>query len=398
MQRPCHVLNRSLVCMCVMTFLVAVGYSLIVPVLPLYARDFGASNLQIGAVIAGFALTRTTFNIPAGIFSGRVGSKKSMLLGLVFVGVTSAIIGVARNYETVLLARTAAGVGSAFYVTSSTTYMAELTTKGKRGRFMSIYDGTSMVGSTIGPAIGGVLSYMGGRNLPFLAYAVFLFIAAVFVQLLLPSVTQKVQPQLPSIEDLKRTYGDRSFLSVNTSTFMYSFILTSMQFTIIPLFAANNIGLNSLQIGGLFTVLSLAELVTFIPIGSLSDRIGRKPFMISSLIVSALILVAMSDVSSPVGFSISMGMLGFGSGLAGPMDAWISDLAPKDKLGVAIGFYRTLNDIGVVAGPIFLTALTQTSQATAAISRTPFLAGGILMGATGILLLRARDPVKDAGK
>ena len=90
-----------------------------------------------------------------------------------------------------------------------------------------------------------------------------------------------------------------------------------------------------------------------------------------------------------------MGMLGFGSGLAGPMDAWISDLAPKDKLGVAIGFYRTLNDIGVVAGPIFLTALTQTHQATAEIPSTPFLLGGILLAATTIFLSTARDPVRD---
>ena len=177
------------------------------------------------------------------------------------------------------------------------TYMAELTTKGKRGRSMSIYDGVGMVGSTIGPAIGGVLSYMGGRNLPFLAYACFLFAAAGFVQLLLPEATQKVQRQFPNYLDLKRTYGDRSFLSVNTSTFMYSFVLTSMQFTIIPLFAVGNVGLNSLQIGGLFTVLSVAELATFIPIGSLSDRFGRKPFMISSLIVSAIVLIVMSHAS-----------------------------------------------------------------------------------------------------
>ena len=381
--------------MCVMTFLVAMGYSIIVPVLPLYARDFGASNIQIGAVIAGFALTRTAFNIPAGIFAGRVGSKKSMLLGLIFVGVTSAVIGLARNYETILLARTSAGVGSAFYVTSSVTYMAELTSTGKRGRSMSIYDGVGMVGSSIGPAIGGVLVYWGGRNLPFLAYACFLFAAAAIVQLLLPEATQRPQRQFPNYLDVKRTYGDKSFLSVNTATFMYGFVLTSMQFTIIPLFAVGNVGLNSLQIGGLFTVLSVAELATFIPIGSLSDRFGRKPFMISSLIVSSVVLILMSRTSTPIGFSLAMGFLGFGSGLAGPMDAWISDLAPVDKLSVAIGLYRTLNDIGVVTGPLFLTALTQTHQATAEIPSTPFLVGGFLMAATTILLLKAKDPVRD---
>lgn len=378
-----------------MTFLVAMGFSIIVPVLPLYVRDFGASTIQIGAVIAGFALTRTAFNLPAGFLAGRLGSKNTMLLGLVFVGLTSAVIGVARNYETVLLARTVAGAGSAFYVTSSVTYMAELTAKGKRGRSMSFYDGTSIVGATIGPAVGGVLSYWGGRNLPFLAYACFLFGAALLVKFLLPASRRKVEHQSFNYLDVKRLLSDRSFLSVNSATFMSSFVLMSLEFTIIPLFAVGNVGLNSLQVGGLFTVLSVVELVTFIPMGSLSDRFGRKPFMVSSLIVSSLVLISMSVVSSAGGFSLAMAMLGFGSGLAGPTDAWISDLSPKKKLGVAIGLYRTLNDIGVIAGPILLTAIAQTPNMINKISSTPFLAGGILLAAPTILLSTAKDPVRD---
>ena len=385
--------------MCAMTFLVAMGFSIIVPILPLYVRDFGASNIQIGAVVAGFALARTAFNLPAGILAGKLGSKNSMLLGLIFVGITSAIIGLARNYETVLLARTVAGIGSAFYVTSSVTYMAELTSKGGRGRSLSIYDGTSIVGSTIGPAIGGVLSYWGGKNLPFLVYACFLFGAAVLVKFLLPAISREnVERQSFSYLDLKRLYGDRSFLSVNTSTFMYSFVLTSMEFTIIPLFAVGNIGFNSLQTGGLFTVLSLAQMMIFIPTGSLSDRFGRKPFMVSSLIASSLVLMSMPYVSSGGDFILVMAMLGFGSGLAGPMAAWISDLSPKNKLGIAIGLYRTLNDIGVATGPIFLTAISQTSQSITKIPSTPFLAGGILMAATTMLLANAKDPAREKAR
>jgi MFS family permease len=276
--------------------------------------------------------------------------------------------------------------------------MAELTSKGGRGRSLSIYDGTSIVGSTIGPAIGGVLSYWGGKNLPFLVYACFLFGAAVLVKFLLPAISREnVERQSFSYLDLKRLYGDRSFLSVNTSTFMYSFVLTSMEFTIIPLFAVGNIGFNSLQTGGLFTVLSLAQMMIFIPTGSLSDRFGRKPFMVSSLIASSLVLMSMPYVSSGGDFILVMAMLGFGSGLAGPMAAWISDLSPKNKLGIAIGLYRTLNDIGVATGPIFLTAISQTSQSITKIPSTPFLAGGILMGATTMLLLRAKDPVSEKG-
>ena len=95
---------------------------------------------------------------------------------------------------------------------------------------------------------------------------------------------------------------------------------------------------------------------------------------------------------------MAMAMLGFGSGLAGPTDAWISDLSPKKKLGVAIGLYRTLNDIGVIAGPIFLTAIAQTPNMINKISSTPFLAGGILLAAPTILLSTAKDPVRDRRK
>jgi MFS family permease len=381
--------------MCGMTFLVAIGYSIIVPILPLYVRDFGASNIQIGLAVAGFALTRTAFNLPAGAMAGRIGSKNSMLLGLIFVGVTSAIIGLARNYETVLVARTLAGVGSAFYVTSSVTYMAELTSKGGRGRSLSIYDGTSIVGATIGPAIGGVLSFWGGRNIPFLVYACFLFVAAVLVKLQLPTTPKRsVERASLSYLDLKTLFADRAFLSVNTATFMYSFILTSMEFTILPLFAADNVRLNVLQIGGLFTLLSLAQFAAFIPSGSLSDRHGRKPFMISSLIVLSVALLAMSHVSGTNEFTFTMAMLGIGSGLAGPMAAWISDLSPPDKLGIAIGLYSTLNDVGVAAGPLFLTAMIQTPQAIARVPNTPFLVGSTLMIVTALFLTTARDPAK----
>lgn len=380
--------------MCAMTFLVAMGYSIIVPVLPLYVRDFGASNVQVGAVVAGFALTRTAFNLPAGILTGRLGSKNSILIGLIIVGLTSAVIGFARNYETVLFARTVGGVGSAFFVTSSVAFMAELTSKGQRGRSLSIYDGTTIVGSTIGPVIGGALAYWGGKGLPFLIYASFLFGTAVLVKFFLPVASeQRTKRESFSYLDLKQLCGDRSFLSVNTSTFMYSFVLMSLQFTIIPLFAAGNIGLNALQTGGLFTVLSLAGFVTFIPAGSLSDRFGRKPFMISSLLVSALALASMPYVSSEASFVLAMALLGFGTGLAGPKAAWISDLAPKNRMGVAIGFYRTLSDAGLVAGPIFMTAMSQHPQVITKVTGTPLLVGGILMAATTILLVTARDPV-----
>jgi len=142
-------------------------------------------------------------------------------------------------------------------------------------------------------------------------------------------------------------------------------------------------------------MLSLAQLAAFIPSGSLSDRHGRKPFMISSLIVLSLVLLLMPHVSGTMDFTLAMAMLGFGSGLAGPMAAWISDLSPTNKLGIAIGLYSTLNDVGVVAGPILLTAMAQTPQTILRIPSTPFLVGALLMAATAILLTTAKDPVRE---
>jgi hypothetical protein len=80
------------------------------------------------------------------------------------------------------------------------------------------------------------------------------------------------------------------------------------------------------------------------------------------------------------------------------MDAWISDLSPKKKLGVAISLYRTLNDIGVVAGSIYLTAIAQTPNMITKISNTPFRAGGIVLAAPTILRSTAKDPVRDRRK
>lgn len=374
-------------------FLVALGFSLIVPVLPLYAKSFGASNVQIGAIVSGFALARMAFSMPAGFFADRFSPRNLIVLGLVIVAAASVVVALAQNYELILLGRVVSGFGSAFYMTTSVTLLAHITSGGRRGRSMSIYDGIQRVGFIVGPGLGGFFSFTMGLNFPFFVYAVVLGVAALIAYLGLNVPAQNPVRQKQNLSEAFRLYRDRSFLAVNTATFGLFFVLIGMNMTVLPLFAFGNLGLNELSYGLIYTTYAAFYTLSFVPVGFLSDRFGRKPFMMLSLLAGGIVVLFIPQSQDAFQFTLILIVYGLALGLTGHVAAWISDLAPTGKTGIAIGSYRTLNDLGVVTGPIILTSF---SAGVHGISEMPFYLSSAILLFFGMVLIRARDPTAKA--
>ncbi|MFQ5998494.1 MAG: MFS transporter [Candidatus Bathyarchaeia archaeon] len=371
-------------------FLVALGFSLIVPVLPLYAKSFGATNLQIGAIVSGFAVARMAFSMPAGFFADRFSSRNLIVLGLVIVSAASVVVALAESYELILLGRVVSGFGSAFYMTTSVTLLAHITSRGSRGRSMSIYDAIQRVGFIVGPGLGGFFSFTMGLNVPFFVYAVVLGVAAViaYIGLNIPAQNQGKQKQ--NFSEAFRLYRNRSFLAVNLATFGLFFVMIGLNLTVLPLFAFANLGLNELEYGLIFTTYAAFYTASSLPAGFLSDRFGRKPFMMLSLLAASAIVFFIPQSNDTFQFTFILILYGLAMGLTGHVAAWISDLAPIGKIGMAIGSYRTVNDLGVVAGPIILTSL---SSGGLGISEMPFYFSSAILLFFGLILIKARDPV-----
>ena len=97
-QRLLVILNLSLV-----SGLVMLGFNIISPVLPQYALSFSISVAVTGWAISSFAFARLVMDMPAGFLVDRFGRKRNMVLGLVFIGLSSIVAGMANNYIWLIL-------------------------------------------------------------------------------------------------------------------------------------------------------------------------------------------------------------------------------------------------------------------------------------------------------
>jgi len=386
-QRLPLILNLSLV-----SGLVIIGFSIIAPVLPQYALSFSISMALTGWAISSFALARMAMDIPAGFLADLFGRKWIMVIGLVFICFSSILSGIAESYLLLILGRVIQGIGSALYITAATTWVAQISTGEYRGRFMSLYSGIIFAATSFGPAIGGYSAIHFGLNAPFFAYGGFAVLGLLAtIPLKEMSEYNHVSRSMVRIKDVPSVFTNGSFLLVNFSVLALFFLRSGVRSTLIPLYASLNLNLSEDQIGVLMTVAAVVTSVLTYPSGWLSDRIGRRWPIISCLFFSALSVVLIPSQTSFDGLVPIMVLYGFATGLQGSIAAWPADVAPKDKLGTAMGVYRVIGDIGMFLGPITVTYIADYTGRLI-VTFIPFLIPAILAIIAGILMIWAKDP------
>ncbi len=378
------------------------GLSIIAPILPFYAESFNVNYTLIGLVVSAFGIARMFIDLPAGFLSQRYNKKNLMLLGLILISGSSILAGSAQYYWILLLARFIEGFGSAIYVTIATIFIALVASPERRGFLMSIYSGFLLLGSIFGPSFGGFIADLYGINAPFFAYAIISAIGIV-PTLTLPRVNNSNEKEPIKIQDLyhqvRFSLRDPSFIPVLPSIFSLFFIRTGVRNTLVPLFSGNNLGLNEFDIGILLTIAAIATTITMLPIGLISDKIGRRTPLLLSLVVSAPVTLWIPFTSNLIYISFVMFIYGALIGLSGPIAAYVTDIAPQDKLEIYMGVYRTIGDIGFVFGPIFMGYIVDLSSITIMrggslieiIGWTPFAVAACITVISGLILLKAPD-------
>jgi len=329
-----------------------------------------------------------------------------MISGLVLLSTSSVLAGMAPDYITLVIARMLEGAGSALYVTTATVFLAQISGEEKRGQWMSLYMGMLLLGAIFGPTFGGILADTFDIRAPFFAYAIITGLAVV-PTLVLPKLTNSGNVESPLemkgvLRDMRHVLANPSFLLVTFTVFTTFLLRTGVRTTLVPLFAANNLGLNSSAIGLVLTIGAITTAITITPMGSISDRIGRKAPLALCLVTTAGVTLMIPFSTDLLTLSIILGIYGAVIGLSGPSMAYVTDVSPKDKLEISMGLYRMISDFGFVVGPLllgFLADITATPVEGAShsglIGFIPFAVASIILIVAFIFLLRADDPVKD---
>lgn len=357
----------------VATALMTLSHGIVSPVLPLYAQSFGVSLSLVGLLVAGFGIARLLANLPAGILASRLGRRQVLFFGSLVSTLGGLLSALAASFEQLVAARMLSGVGSALFITSALTYVADVSTPATRGRYMSVYQSCFLLGITLGPVPGGFLADLLGLRAPFFAIGAASAAAALWVLLNVPE-PRPAGHQRPAAGSsrsgsLALLLTNRNFILISFIAFGVFFTRGGVQQTLLPVLGRDRFGLNPAQLGVLFGAVAATNLLA-IPVGGfLSDRLGRKASVVPGSLLDTFGLLLLSLEGPQAQFWAGSVLLGLGSGLSGPASAaYVSDIAASSLLGLALALYRTLADVGLVVGPPLLGGLSDLLGVDAALA------------------------------
>lgn len=341
----------------VATFFIAVGFGLIVPVLPQYAESFEANAAMVAVVVSAFAAMRLVSAPVVGPLVDRLGERMLYVAGLLIVAASSFATAFAGDYTQLLVFRGLGGIGSVAFTIAASSMVVKFSPPSMRGRVSSLWGGMFLVGGIAGPAIGGVLAQFGMR-VPFIVYAIALVIAAAIVALFLGRVGRRRSDAPPTEQLPPMTVAQawalpayRASLSFGVANGWVNF---GMRSAVVPLFVGQVLSDEPWAAGAVVAVGAVGNVLTLQWAGRASDRLGRRPLIIAGLAVAAL-GTALFAVSGALWVALVVSFIaGLGSGLCAPAaQAAIADIIGRDRSGGRpLALVQMSMDVGAIVGPI----------------------------------------------
>ncbi|MDQ1601007.1 MAG: transporter, family, multidrug resistance protein [Actinomycetota bacterium] len=353
-RHPFAGLPREVAVLTAVAFAVAVGFGVVAPAIPVYAREFGVGRTAAGAVISAFAFMRLVSALGSGRLVNRIGERLVLALGIGIVAVSSALAGLAQTYTQLLVLRGVGGVGSAMFTVSAISLLLRVVDSDQRGRATGLWQSGFLIGAIAGPAIGGPLTDISLRA-PFFVYAVTLAAAgaiglAFLGQAHLHDVDVDERPTATvTLPQALRVSGYRAALVTNLGN---GWALFGVRSSLIPLFVTEGMGASPTWTGVGFFVSAAAQGGLLLWAGGFADRVGRRPAMLIGSTVATLSLVLVAASSSLGVYVVAMALFGAGSAfLSVAPSAVVGDVASGHG-GTVIAAFQMSSDLGAVAGPL----------------------------------------------
>ena len=353
---PFQGLPREVSILTSISFLVAIGFGVIIPAIPIFAKSFNVSNTLIGLVISSFAIMRFVSGLFSGKLVDRFGERIVLGFGLFLVALFTLVAGLAQSYSQLLLFRSAGGLGSSMFTIAAGALLLRVVGDSQRGRAQSLYNGGFIAGGVAGPAFGGALLAISPRA-PFFIYSGLLVIAGIFAFTFLhekrlgkSATPQDVSTQVMTIKEALQL---RAYLYSLFLAFLGTWVFFGMRSSILPLFAIEDIGVTTSIVGISFTLALISQGLVMVRAGKYSDKNGRKPVILVGFVITLLSLFLLTISTNVVMYLIAMLILGLGAGFATAAGAIVGDVI-KGKNGKVYALWQMAGDAGMMVGPLVL--------------------------------------------
>lgn len=324
------------------------GLGIVVPLLPYYAESLGASGLEVGAIFAGFSISRSLLMPVFGRLSDRRGRKVFITAGLALYTLLSFAYLAADSVAGLTLVRVVHGAASAMVLPIAMAYVADLSAVGSEGRHMGTFSIALYLGMGVGPLMGGVIGAAFGMSAVFLSMTAFSLVSLVICAAFVPDSLPRPRPAT----DRRSTLGHPAIRAAVFFQLINAFANgTFMVF--VPLIGALAFGLSTAETGILISVSSLSTSVLQRYSGGLADRYNKIVLIVGGTALIAVALAVIPSLSGFPGLLLAALAIGLGSGVSLPAVTAIVTIAGRSVgQGAAMGASNTAMSVGMIVSPL----------------------------------------------
>jgi len=334
--------------------------------LPLIGADLGLSFGQIGSILTCQFAAGALSNVPGGMLVDTVGRKGLLMAAALFwVGVPYFAMGFAHSYWMLLVCAALVGIGNNIWHPTAIPLLAQSFPR-RRGLVVSIHGMGGNLGDAVAPLVAGaMLTVFSWRDvvmmnvIPGVIAAVLILVSLGRLQRGRGAGADRHDVEASGQRKREGVLSSVRILLANRTVLMLSLsgcvraMTASTLLTFLPLFLADDLGYSSAAIGGCLFALQAAGFAAAPITGHLSDRVGRRRIIMSSMAMSAVVLLFMAVAGRSAAFVFFVAFLGFFLfAIRAVLQAWLLDATPKHMGGTSIGILFGTQAAGAAIGPL----------------------------------------------
>jgi MFS transporter, DHA1 family, tetracycline resistance protein len=335
-------------------FIDNLGFAIVVPYLYFYTLALGGSPLLYGVLLASYSFLSFVFTPIVARLSDRYGRRKILVAALAVSSLSYFVFGLANALWILFVGRMLAGTTAAT-VPVAQAYVADVTTKEDRLRYLGLLGAAAGIAFIIGPAIGGTLSDLFGYAVPSFLASALAFANLLSAYFRLPEPSRFIDPKkiLVSLSAMLDVLKKRQITLLLSIYFLFFVAFVFLQAALSP-WLQTVFGFGPLQAGLVFFFIGgISAFTQAILLPKLSKRFSRLTLTLYSTIIFAVGLLAFAAVQNLALLFLVATLISFGFGIQYiTLNTLISLNAPDEAQGGTLGIAWAVAGLAQTAAPV----------------------------------------------
>ncbi len=346
--------RKILVTLLFSVFATVTGVGIVVPLLPVYAHDLGASGVYIALIFGAFSISRIIFLPYFGRLSDKRGRKPFIISGLIAYAFISMAFIFSKNVNSLIVIRFFHGIASAMLIPVIQAYVADITPSGREGFTMGLHNMSMLFGLSLGPLMGGLIKDQFSLQASFCCMGILAVIGFIWCLILLPPKASEKRVRIIKNNLTQRWLMlDRSMIGLFVFRFAYVFCI-GIIWGFVPIYANLNFAVSGTSIGVLIMMGILISGALNIPMGLLADRMNRKMMVTTGGLIVGYAILSFGWADSFSEMVLASAIFGIGGGISMPalmaMAAWKGN--QRGAMGSVMAYMTVAHSLGMLTGAL----------------------------------------------